>query len=250
MIRQLRWAEGRDRWCRRRRRLLHRWDFQRAWFRELATYYRHLSPEEFWLRYHEGRTEARRRALDQANPSLWTETDYFVLRQSYYHRDRCFHLPSALLPRGGVWLEYGCGIAPVSVWLARHRPDAWGVLADVPGRTWDFAQWRIRSRSARLWCQVLPPLRPLEGRDLSLIICSEVLEHVPDPVATVRTLTRALAPAGHLLVNFVETAAHGANLLGAQRQRSATVAFLAAQLETIRPITPHGLDGIYRKPMR
>ena len=250
MIRQLRWAETRDRYCRARRRLLHPWDFHRAWFRELAKFYRHLSREEFWLRYHESRQEADRRASEESHAGVWGETDYFVLRQIYYHRDRCFHLASALLPRGGLWLEYGCGIAPVSVWLARHRPDAWGVLADVPGRTWEFAQWRIRLQSARLWCQVLPPVRPLEGRDLSLIICSEVLEHVPDPVATVRTLTRALAPGGHLLVNFVETPASGANLLAAQRQRSATLAYLAAQLETIRPITAHGPDGIYRKPMK
>ena len=241
----LRLAEARDRWCRARRRLLHPFDFQRAWFRELARYYRHLSKEEFWLRYHQGRTDAERMVPGH---SLWQDTDYFVLRQAYYHRDRCFHLASALLPRGGVWLEYGCGVAPVSAWLARHRSDAWGVLADVPGRTWDFAEWRTPRMGPRVWCNVLPSVRPLEGRDLSLIICSEVLEHVPNPVATAQTLTRALARGGHLLVNFVETPPRGANLEPAQRHRSATLAHFAAQLETIRPVTPHGPDGIYRKP--
>jgi len=245
----LRWAEARDRWCRARRRLLHPFDFHRPWFRELARHYRHLSREEFWLRYHESRTVAHRLAALDPQGKTWEGTDYFVLRQVYYHRDRCFHLASALLPRGGVWLEYGCGIAPVSTWLARHRRlDAFGVLADVPGRTWDFAQWRAARFGARLWCNVLPSARPLEGRDVSLIICSEVLEHVPDPVATAQTLTRALARGGHLLVNFVETPPRGANLEPAQRHRSATLAHFAAQLETIRPVTPHGPDGIYRKP--
>ena len=249
MIARLRWAEARDRWCRARRRLFHPWDFQRSWFRELAKFYRHLSKEEFWLRYFEGRKGAQRLAHD-STPAVWQETDYFVLRQAYYHRDRCFHLASALLPRGGVWLEYGCGIAPVSTWLARHRRlDAFGVLADVPGRTWDFAQWRAARFGARLWCNVLPSARPLEGRDVSLIICSEVLEHVPDPVATAQTLTRALARGGYLLVNFVETPPRGANLEPAQRHRSATLAHFAAQLETIRPVTAHGPDGIYRKPL-
>src|SRR3990167_6265569 len=113
-------AESMDRWHSRLRRLLHPVDFHRAWFKDLSRYYRHLSKEEFWLRYFEGRKGAQRLAHD-STPALWQETDYFVLRQAYYHRDRCFHLASALLPRGGVWLEYGCGIAPVSTWLARQR---------------------------------------------------------------------------------------------------------------------------------
>ena len=36
MTPRLRLAELRDRACRARRRLLHPWDFHRAWFRELA----------------------------------------------------------------------------------------------------------------------------------------------------------------------------------------------------------------------
>src|SRR3990167_8014250 len=86
----LRLAEARDRWCRARRRLLHPFDFQRAWFRELARYYRHLSKEEFWLRYHQGRTDAERMVPGH---SLWQDTDYFVLRQAYYHQIGAFIWP-------------------------------------------------------------------------------------------------------------------------------------------------------------
>src|SRR3990167_10992938 len=100
MTNRLRWAEARDRGCRARRRMLHPFDFHRVWFRELAKFYRHLSAQEFWFRYHQARVDAE--VLARMGPPVWQETDHFVLRQAYYHRDRCFHLASALLP--------GCGM--------------------------------------------------------------------------------------------------------------------------------------------
>ena len=235
----LRLAEARDRFCAMRRRPLHLVDFHRRWFRELAAYYRHLSREEFWLRYHTARLEAERIARESPE-RLWTDTDYFILRQMYYHRDRCFHFASALLPRGGIWLEYGCGVAPVTAWLRRHRRDAIGLASDVPSRTFTFAEWR--------WPRSILPIAYPMRYAAHLVICSEVLEHVANPVAVVNLINTLLLPGGHLLVNFVETDPAGANLEAAQAARQATIALLTQSLETIRPMSAHGPDGIYRKP--
>ena len=253
-------ADLRDRFCAQRRRLLHPVDFHRAWFRELALFYRHLSREEFWMRYHETRKQSAELAdldakPDAGPPLVWTHTDYCILRQMYYHRDRCFHEAALYLDNGGEWLEYGCGVGPASAWLEDHRPDAIGVAVDIPSRTLDFATWRFERRHRmrgyelpRVRVQVLPEIpEPLERRGFHLIICSEVLEHVPDPLKTCVDLVRVLAGGGYLLVNFVEVEPGGANLAEAQRARAETLRYLFEELGPIRPITAHGPDGIYQK---
>jgi len=249
----------RDALCRRRRRLLGSVGLDRGWFRELSQYYRGLAPQEFWVRYAVGRMEAARlweskpRMTEADYRAFYAETDYWVLRQMYYHRSHCFHFVASVMGRAGDFCEYGCGVAPITAWL-RPRFPAWRyTIVDVPSPMLDFARWRFRALGN------VEALEPGLGSDLPLardydvIACLEVLEHVINPLEVVRHLVAHLKPGGTLFVNFVDEPGGDENLRESAAQRGETIAYLGRALRPVVPLHVDGLDvvhGHYVKPAR
>ena len=245
----------RDLLCRRRLQLLDRLGLNRGWLGELSEYYRGLTVQEFWVRYTLGRMEAatlwdrKPRTSETDYRSFYAETDYFVLRQMYYHRNDCYHeIASAMrrAGRAGVVCEYGSGVAPVTAWL-RPRFPAWRyTLVDLPTPTLEFARWRFRKVTN------VELKEPGFGADLRLtraydvITCLDVLEHVVNPLAVTRHLVEHLKPGGTLFVNFVDDAG-GENLVESAAERRETIAYLNATLRAVVPIEA-SVDGTYVKP--
>ncbi len=251
----------RDLLCRRRRQVLDRLGLNRGWFRELSAYYRGMTIQEFWVRYTIGRMDAatlwerKPRTSEHDYRSFYTETDYFVLRQMYYHRNNCYHAVAASMRRAGRagdFCEYGCGVAPVTAWL-RPRFPAWRyTLVDIPSPTLEFARWRFRR---------FPNVETKEpgfGSNLPLtktydiITCLDVLEHVVNPLAVVRHLGDHLKPGGALYLNFLD-APGGENLVESAAQRAETIAYLNSALRGVIPLRVEGrdeCDAQYVKPTR
>ena len=251
----------RDLLCRRRWQLLDAVGLNRDWLRELSAYYRGMTIQEFWVRYTLGRMDAatlwerKPRSTEADYRSFYAETDYFVLRQMYYHRNDCYHAIARLLRRvgkAGDFCEYGCGVAPVTAWLRPRFPGWRYTLVDVPSPMLEFARWRFRG-AANVEANepglgtALPLVRPYD-----VITCLDVLEHVINPLAVVRHLTDHLKPGGTLLVNFVDDAG-GENLAESARERAATLDYLNATLTPVVPLTtdgPAAVDAQYVKPRR
>ena len=251
----------RDLLCRRRWQLLDAVGLNRDWLRELSAYYRGMTIQEFWVRYTLGRMDAatlwerKPRSTEADYRSFYAETDYFVLRQMYYHRNDCYHAIARLLRRAGKagdFCEYGCGVAPVTAWLRPRFPGWRYTLVDVPSPMLEFARWRFRG-AANVEANepglgtALPLVRPYD-----VITCLDVLEHVINPLAVVRHLTDRLKPGGTLLVNFVDDAG-GENLAESARERAATLDYLNATLTPVVPLTtdgPAAVDAQYVKPRR
>jgi 2-polyprenyl-3-methyl-5-hydroxy-6-metoxy-1,4-benzoquinol methylase len=251
----------RDIICRRRHQALDRLGLNRGWLRELSAYFRGMTIEEFWVRYTLGRIDAatlwerKPRSTETDYRAFYAETGYFVLRQTYYHRNDCHHGIAALLRhagRVGDFCEYGCGVAPVTAWLAPRFPGWRVTLVDLPAPTLDFARWRFRGASN------IEFKEPGLGDDLPLtraydvITCLDVLEHVMNPLAVTRHLVAHLKPGGTLLVNFVDDAG-GENLVESARERAATLGYLNTTLQPIVPLTaagPADVDARYVKPAR
>jgi SAM-dependent methyltransferase len=251
----------RDLLCRRRLQLLDLLGRNRGWLRELSSYYRGLTIEEFWVRYTLGRMDAatlweRKPGSGEADyRSFYAETDYFVLRQMYYHRNDCHHAIARTLRRAGRegdFCEYGCGVEPVTAWLQPRFP-AWRYTGvDLPTPMLKFARWRFRR---------FPNVEMMEpgfGDDLPLcraydvITCLDVLEHVVNPLQVVRHVVEHLKPGGTLYVNFIE-APGGENLAESAAQRADTIAFLDANLETVVPLPVEvsgEVNAQYVKPQR
>lgn len=221
------------------------------WFRELRAYHRgSFTPDEFWVRYtlsrHIAATlwSAYARQSEKDRRAFYNESDFWLYRQAYVHRRSTFYWILDALP--GPWFcEYGCGIAPVSAWLARRRNLLY-TLVDVPSAMFDFAKWRMKGAEALTpgLGNAYPLTKPYDG-----IACLDVLEHVPDPLTLVKHLVVHLAPGGTLFVNFRDGEAGEENLESAAAQRGAVLDYLYYTLTPIRPITrerdePH---AVYRK---
>lgn len=95
-------------------------------------------------------------------------------------------------------LDFGCGIGTDALYLAArgYRPT----LMDVSGPAFRFAQHRFRRRGLEAEFKVSKGTVPvLEPSSFDLALCFDVLEHMPDPFATVRSIVKALRPGGALL---------------------------------------------------
>ncbi len=248
----------RDLFCRRRLQVLDRLGLNRGWFRELSAYYKGMAIQEFWVRYTLGRMDAatlwerKPRTSEHDYRSFYAETDYFVLRQMYYHRNDCSHAVAASMGRAGDFCEYGCGVAPVTAWLRPRFPSWRYTLVDIPSPTLEFARWRFRRFSN------VETKEPGFGSDLPLtkaydvITCLDVLEHVVNPLAVVRHLVDHLKPGGALYLNFLD-APGGENLVESAAQRAETIEFLNRTLEGVIPLRVDGrdeCDAQYVKPAR
>lgn len=249
----------RDLICRRRHQVLERLGLHRGWLRELSAHYRGMTIEEFWVRYTLGRMDAatlwerKPRSTETDYRSFYAETDYFVLRQMYYHRNDSYHGIARLLRRVGLtgdFCEYGCGVAPVTAWLRPRFPGWRFTLVDLPTPALDFARSRFRSATNVEFEEPgLADDLPLR-RAYDVITCLDVIEHVVNPLAVTRHLVTHLKPGGVLLVNFVDDAG-GENLAESAHERAATIAYLNTSLRPIVPLLPEGpaaVDAQYVKP--
>jgi SAM-dependent methyltransferase len=251
----------RDLFCRRRKQFLERLGLNRKWFRELSVYYRGMAMQEFWVRYTIGRMEAatlweRKPRTGEADyRSFYAETDYFVLRQMYYHRNNCYHVIAASMRRAGRegdFCEYGSGVAPVTAWLLLRFPAWRYTIVDIPCPMLEFARWRFRRFTN------VEAKEPGFGTDLPLtkaydvITCLDVLEHVANPLEVVHHLVDHLKPGGTLHVNFINDPG-GENLLESAAQRAETIEFLNRTLRAVIPLRVDGQadrDARYIKPLR
>jgi SAM-dependent methyltransferase len=245
-------AHWRDRLCRRRLQCLDRLGLNRGWFRELSAHYRGITPQEFWIRYTIGRMEAAKlwarkpRSTEADYRAFYAETDYFVLRQMYYHRNSCFHwIAAAMRAPEGDCCEYGSGVAPVTAWLRPRFPRWRYTLVDLPSPMLDFARWRFRGAPG------VEAREPGLGSDLPLtraydvIACLEVLEHVINPLEVVRHLVEHLKPGGSLFLNFVDEPGGDENLAESAAQRAATIEYLNRTLRGVTPLRVGGPEVVH-----
>ena len=97
-------------------------------------------------------------------------------------------------------LEYGCGVSDMGLLLARH--GAWVTYSDLDTRRLEFVRWRYEARGLR--ARMLAVTNTEEAIDVGidrydLVILSEILEHVRDPLALLRSVSRSLKKGGLLL---------------------------------------------------
>jgi SAM-dependent methyltransferase len=106
---------------------------------------------------------------------------------------------TALANHAKTSLEFGCGIGSLSLVMAQHGLQV--TLADVNPRLLDYARWRFdrRGLSARFLDLRLSSLPPTV---FDSVIAIDVLEHLADPGAALKSLARTLRAKGILFVHF------------------------------------------------
>jgi 2-polyprenyl-3-methyl-5-hydroxy-6-metoxy-1,4-benzoquinol methylase len=98
---------------------------------------------------------------------------------------------------GGEFLDFGSGIGSNAIVFGLAGFSV--TLADVADPLRNFAKWRCEQRGIRVRGLDLKHERLPVGR-FDVITCFDVLEHVPDPVASLRDMRAALKPGGMLFV--------------------------------------------------
>jgi SAM-dependent methyltransferase len=92
-------------------------------------------------------------------------------------------------------LDAGCGEGHVTEWLTEALPR--GAITGLEGRAAALDAFRARNPSARAVEGDLTST-PFDDDAFELVVCTEVLEHLPDPCAALRELARVCR--GHLLL--------------------------------------------------
>jgi SAM-dependent methyltransferase len=116
-----------------------------------------------------------------------------LLNFNQVERDRWVRAQAARIPAGSRVLDVGAGSAP-------YRQD----FAHCEYRTHDFGKLEagqlLNSGYSRI--DYVSDIAALPVRDASfdVVLCTEVLEHVPAPVDAVGELARILRPGGHLIL--------------------------------------------------
>lgn len=186
-------------------------DFQRALARELAEYF--YIPVERALERLDGARERfaaewRAKSIDPDDERQVirfyneTATEIFELAE-WYSDDRPHHqvlecLDLALERPGRKVLDYGSGIGAAAVAFGLAGFDV--TLADISEPLLSFAGWRCTRRG--LAARALDLKRePLPHRHFDVVLCLDVLEHVPRPIEVIRTLRDAMVPGGLLFLN-------------------------------------------------
>lgn len=109
------------------------------------------------------------------------------------NRDRWIAEQAACVPAASKVLDVGAGSAPYRA-----------LFAHCDYKTQDFAQLREDQLRHRGYAPIDVVSEanaiPVPDASFDVVICTEVLEHVPEPIAVVRELGRIVAPGGRLIL--------------------------------------------------
>jgi SAM-dependent methyltransferase len=109
------------------------------------------------------------------------------------NRDRWIAGQAARVPAGSKVLDVGAGSAPYRALFAHcdYKTQDFAQLRDDQLRSGGYASIDIVSEANAI---------PVPDGSFDAVICTEVLEHVPEPIAVVREFGRIVAPGGRLIL--------------------------------------------------
>jgi 2-polyprenyl-3-methyl-5-hydroxy-6-metoxy-1,4-benzoquinol methylase len=228
------------------------------WFQEFREYWmsalgnRPLEPHDFafllgvYRQRFQG-LDADGLAVDERPLEAWQDPRSLYLLFAHHFRTAVrplsVHRYVPFIPRGARVCEYGCGVAPLATSLVRYYPHLRLAVtcADLPTVLFHFARWKFR-HAPFVRTVVIDPAddAPLDG-EFDVVLCTEVLEHVPRPLALVRHLHSRLAPGGILVFDYIRSEGQGLDTVGGLRDRLPALAFVRESFDVVQGAVP--LDG-------
>ena len=121
---------------------------------------------------------------------------YAALDDEFSSMENLYEHLLPLLPHEGRLIDMGCGIAVLLRWIRQRCPEL-----ELFGQ--DFSQVavdRTRGYGFQAWLARLPDV-PFPDAHFDGVVCTEVLEHLDDPLTAIKAFCRALKPGGRLVVS-------------------------------------------------
>lgn len=223
--------------------LLEKFTAKPAWAKELSLYF-HTSPQKIIQAYRQKRSQAanlwsakKRHHLKQIF-SFYSETDYWIYRQTCFNSHKAFLdiVLALLLKPAGQLCEYGAGVGSVTHWLIQYFPKWHYHLIDLDCPMLNFSRWRFRKNSQVSFGVVKSMTPPLKV-NFDIILCKQVLEHIPNPLVVVKQFVKHLKPGGWLFIDYVNDPGQE-NLSISARQRQQVLTYLKTHLQAVFNINP------------
>lgn len=148
------------------------------------------------------------------------------------YQKRAAFLLSAVKAKKFVIVDYGSGLADVSLAIAKLCPKAKIYLVDIDGALLDFAEFRLRRYSVNLEVlrvtqeQLYPTLPPH-----NICIAWEVMEHLLRPMKAYQNICRALGIGGILMGSF---GPHGREMFHVSPDLSAVASEIAKHFRNLK----------------
>jgi len=231
------------------------------WLKELKEYYGWEKDGGFYKNYNQKQKfiktlwKKKGRKTEKDIRSYYAETNYWILRQMFIHKNNCFPEIADLLPKDRTidFCEYGSGVGPVTKWLSPRFPKGKFTLVDLPSPVLEFAKWRFRRNNMTKFLTVPPQRFPLKEK-YDFITCFAVLEHVTKPLKLVKHLVDHLKADGTLLIDYQYDEGTNENLFQSAEQRDKTIDYLNKNLKIIWALDKEwkkdGGFGQYLKPKK
>jgi SAM-dependent methyltransferase len=177
-----------------------------------AAEYLSIPIEEAWRR-HRGagerfREEWLRTVPDPKNPDqlidFYNRSDTELFELIEWHASDPIHYRTlvirdfALRHAGRACLDYGSGIGSDALVFAQAGFDV--TLADVSDLLLGFAAFRCRKRGVRVQTIDLKT-QPLPEGAFDVVVCLDVLEHIPEPLGVVGNIRRGMREGGLLMMH-------------------------------------------------
>lgn len=205
----------------------------RRWGLEQCRQYFQLGDaEEAWIRGPEGSKHLM--ALYEDDPDGFDEHPLTLLRQEWWHAYAATYTHPgfwAAIAPGSVVVDYGCGVGAVTLpWLVRQQGTT--VLVDTSAAVRAYVQAKFQPWGAVL-VQSVDAFFVHQPCLYDALVCVDVLEHLPNPMAVQQALWDRLRPGGHALLKLETVWPHPGHRYEAVTQFPAWKAWIEAHTEII-----------------
>jgi len=154
---------------------------------------------EEWEKKYKDDPEARIKFYDESFTHI-----FFVMHNSAIRTENSspllylYALDWAKRLKAKKYLDYGAGTGSGAAFFSKEGIDT--TVADISNRMLDFTKWRFEKRGLKA-TYFDAKVEQLPEKTFDMITCFHVLQHVEDPVRTMRQLRNALREGGILIVN-------------------------------------------------
>ncbi len=160
---------------------------------------------------------------------------FSAVRRFSYEPLHCYKFEK-FIKNGDKLLEYGCGIAPITYSLKNYslKKNLQLNIADIRQINSHFARWRLSSDVN--FIEIEPYKNPLMGfeENFDVVFLITVMEHLPDPLETVKNIHRSIRKGGYLLFDYILSDGEAQDTAEAVKQRKEVLRFIEQNFKLIK----------------